>query len=237
DPDRVIHFQPTTRDTLKASFTSLSFLVLIPLIGSLYYSLDEFFHIKGVAKDFFEWTIGSWWVITMIASALLLASIAFGIIRTFLKYGKYEISSDTHYIYITKGMIDETTFSISKEKVQAIEIEQSIMKRLLGLTGVKLRSAGGLSLGEDTDEINTLYPFLPIDQAYEIIAEILPSYTISQEMMELPKRSFCVRIFSPSWFWIITTVALFYFKPTILNIEQAWLFISITLLLFILIGR
>src|SRR5699024_9122946 len=96
DPDRVIHFQPTTRDTLKASFTSLSFLVLIPLIGSLYYSLDEFFHIKGVAKDFFEWTIGSWWVITMIASALLLASIAFGIIRTFLKYGKYEISSDTH---------------------------------------------------------------------------------------------------------------------------------------------
>ena len=30
--------------------------------------------------------------------------------------GKYEISSDANYIYITKGMIDETAFSISKEK-------------------------------------------------------------------------------------------------------------------------
>src|SRR5699024_6461797 len=109
---------------------------------------------------------------------------------------------DTHYIYITKGMIDETAFSISKEKVQAIEIEQSIMKRFLGLAGVKLRSAGGLNLGEDTNEINTLYPFLPVDQAYEIIAEILPSYTISQEMIELPQKSFWVRIFSPSWFWL-----------------------------------
>lgn len=237
DPDRVIHFQPTKRETLKASFTSLSFLVLIPLIGSLYYSLDEIFQIEGVAKDFFEWTISSWWVIAIIVMAILLASIAFGIIRTFIKYGKYDISSDADYIYITKGVIDETAFSISKEKVQAIEIEQTMMKRLLGLAGVKLRSAGGLSLEEDTLEINTLYPFLPVDKAYEIIAEILPSYTISQEMIELPKKSLWVRILSPSWFWIIVTGSLFYFKPVILNIEQAWLFISITLLLCILILR
>lgn len=237
DPARTIHFQPTKRDTLKASFTSLSFLVLIPLIGSFYYSLDEIFQIEGVAKDFFEWTISSWWVITIIVIALLLASIVFGIIRTFIKYGKYEISSDADYIYITKGMIDETAFSISKEKVQAIEIEQTVIKRLLGLAGVKLRSAGGLNLGEDTLEINTLYPFLPVDKAYEMIAEILPSYTISQEMTQLPTKSFWVRILSPSWFWLIATGALFYFKPTILNMEQAWLIISIALLIFILIAR
>ena len=237
DFDRTIHFQPTKRDVLKASFTSLSFLVLIPLIGSLYYSFDEVFQIEGIAKDFFEWTISSWWVITIIVIALLIASIAFGIIRAFIKYGKFEISSDTNYIYITKGMVDETAFSISKEKVQAIEIEQTLMKRLLGLAGVKLRTAGGQGMDEDTLEINTLYPFLPVHKAYEMISEILPSYTISQEMIELPQKSFWLRILSPSWFWLIVTGGLFYFKPTILNIEQAWLFISIALLLFILILR
>jgi putative membrane protein len=237
DLDRTIHFQPTKGDVLKASFTSLSFLVLIPLIGSLYYSLDGIFQIEGVAKDFFEWTISSWWVIPVLAFTLLLASITFGIIRAFVKYGKYEISSDAHYIYIAKGMIDETAFSISKEKVQAIVIEQTVMKRLLGLAGVKLRSAGGLSLGDDTLEINTLYPFLPVDQAYKIIAEILPSYTISQEMNKLPRKSFWVRILSPSWLWLIATGALLYFKPTILNIEQTWFFISIALLICILILR
>lgn len=236
-PDRVIHFQPTKGDVLKASFTSLSFLVLIPIIGSIYYHLDDFFQIEGVAREVFGKIIASWWLITIIIIGILLVSIALGMIKTYIKYGRYEISSDPVYIYITKGMIEEMTFSISKEKVQAIEIEQSIMKRFLGLASVKLRSAGGLTLGEDTDEINTLYPFLPVHQAYDMIAEILPSYRISQEMKKLPKKSFLVRILSPSWFWLIVTGTLFYFKPTIFNLNEAWLYLSATLLLLILIGR
>ena len=110
--------------------------------------------------------------------------------EAFLKYGNYQISSDHDRIYITKGLIDETAFSIAKEKVQAIEIKQSFMKRLLGLAEVKLTSAGGLSSGEDTLEINSLYPFLPVKRAYEMVSEILPSYEISQKMSPLPIKSF-----------------------------------------------
>ncbi|TCS94148.1 PH domain-containing protein [Hazenella coriacea] len=236
-PNRTIHFQPTKKDILKASFTSLSFLVFIPLIGSFYYKINEFFHVEDTVEGFFEKIISSWWFVTIIVIVLVIASAIFGIAKTFFKYGKYEISSDSNHIYITRGVIDETALSISKEKVQAIEIDQSLIKRLLGLAEVKLTSAGGLSSGEDTYEINTLYPFLPVNKAYQMVSDILPSYVITQEMNRLPKKSFWVRILRPSWIWIIATGALFYFKPTILDVEQAWIILSALLLLCVLIAR
>lgn len=111
---------------------------------------------------------------------------------TFLKYGKYEISSDDERIYITKGVIEETSFFIEKHKVQAVEVEQSLLKRLLGLAEVKLTSAGRLDFEGEKLELNSLYPFLPVKRAYEIINEILPDYEVAQEMRQLPKKSLWV---------------------------------------------
>lgn len=235
--NRTIHFKPKKMDILKASFTSLSFLVLIPLVGSFYLKINEIFHVEEKAKGIFMSIMSSGWTVMIIIIVLVITSATFGIVRTFLKYGKYQISSDPDRIYITKGVIEETTFSISKEKVQAIEIKQSIIKRLLGLAEVKLTSAGSLSSGEDTLEINSLYPFLPVKRAYEMVSEILPSYEVTSKMIRLPKKSLWVRMFKPSWIWIIATAVLFYFKPSILKVEQAWWILSAVLFILIAVSR
>ncbi|MCM3112395.1 PH domain-containing protein [Lederbergia lenta] len=235
--NRMIHFHATKKDILKASFSSLSFLVLIPLISSFYYKIDEIFHVEDTAEGFFDKLISSWWIVTIIVIVLVIASATFGIVRTYLKYGKSEISSDSNHIYITRGVINETAFSISKDRVQAIEMEQSWMKRLLGLVKVKLTSAGSLSYGEDTLEVNTLYPFLPVNKANEIVSEILPSYMITQDMIRLPERSFWLRLLWPSWLWALATGALYYLEPIIWNVEQSWMILSAVFLICILISR
>lgn len=236
-PNRVIHFQATTKDILKASFTSLSFLLLIPLIGSLYFKINELFNVEQKAEGLYNQIIGNWWVMVIIITILFIVSLLFGIVKTFLKYGKYEISSDDAYIYITKGVLDETAFSIAKERVQAIEITQSFMKRILGLAEVKLLTVGGTNIGGNSIETNTLYPFLPIKHAYKMLGEILPSYEITNEMERLPKKSFIIRFFKPSWFWLIVTIALSYFKPTIFKLDLLWMLIPIILLVIILAAR
>ena len=232
---RAIHFTPTTKDILKASFTSLSFIALIPILLSLYFKISEVFKIEDQAEGFFASLMSTWWVIALIVTVLIVASVSFGILRSFLKYGKYEISSDDQRIYITKGVVDESAFVISKNRVQAIEINQTLMKRLLGLAEIKLISAG--SIGDESLKTNSLYPFLPVEKAYQMIGEILPSYEVTQTMDRLPKKAFWIRMVKPSWFWIIVTVALFYFKPAILNIDQAWWMVSIVLLVIIAISR
>lgn len=233
--NRSIHFEPTRKDIIKASFTSLSFLVLIPILGSLYSKIDDIFHVEKQAEGLFKSILSSWWMITIIIIVLAVASTAFGIVRTFLKYGKYQISSDQDRIYISKGVLDETAFSISKERVQAVIISQSLMKRWLGLAEVKLISAG--SAGNEELGVNSLYPYLPVRRAYEMVSEILPGYEVSQNMLRLPAKSLWMRMLRPSWIWILATAALFYFKPTVWKMEQAWWMLSIALLILVVMSR
>lgn len=234
---RTIHFKPTRKDTIKAAFTSFSFLLLVPIILSIYIKLDDIFDLDDKADGVFQTIMSSWWFIAGILVVLIVASIIFGLARAFIKYGKYEISSDDERIFITRGMIDELAFSITKDKVQAIEMTQPLMKRTLGLAEVKLISAGSFSTDDSETEASSLYPFLPVDKAYQMFHDILPSYEVSTQMDRLPKKSLWMRLLRPSWLWMIATGGLFYFKPAFFNIEQAWWMVSIVLLILIIVAR
>lgn len=236
-PRRTVHFTPSRMDTLRASFTSLSFLLLIPLLASVYSKIEQIFEVEQEAEGLFSVIRDSWWTAAILIVALVAASVVFGIVRTFMKYGKYEISSDSDRIYITKGMVDETVFSIAKQRIQAVEMTQSVLKRLLGLAEVKLISAGGLGEGEDKLEISSLYPFLPVERAYGMISEMLPAYTVTREMHRLPGKSLWIRMLRPSWVWIVSTAALFYFKPQPLGFEQTWWVLSCALLIAVVVSR
>lgn len=232
---RVIHFAPTRRDIVKASFTSLSFLFLIVIVASLFSKINALFDVEEAVEGWVVSLLTSGWVIAGIATVLIIISFVIGYIRTFVTYGKYEIASDETRIYIAKGVLDESAFSILKKRVQGIEISQSFMKRLLGLAEVKLISAG--SLGSDDDEVSTLYPFLPVKRAYSMIEEMLPNYEVSSEMKRLPRKSFVVRIVKPYWFWLIVTAALTYFRNDLFSKPNLWWIISISLLAVLMLAR
>ncbi|QDP39920.1 PH domain-containing protein [Radiobacillus deserti] len=232
---KTIHFTPTKKDTFKAAFSSLSFLVFVPLLISVYTNIDDIFDLDKQAEGLFYIIIHSWWITTIVVFIIIVSSLAYGIIRTYIKYGKYEISSDSDRIYIKKGILDETAFSISKEKVQAVEVSQSFMKRILGLAEVKLTSTSNSI--NDKLEVNTLYPFLPIHRAYGIISDILPSYNIVEEMERLPKQSLWIRLMRPSWFWIIVVIVLFFWKPAFLGLDGFWWMGSILLFVVIYLSR
>ncbi|WP_217438031.1 MULTISPECIES: PH domain-containing protein [unclassified Brevibacillus] len=235
-PERIIHFTPTKKEIIKASFTSLSFLGMITLLVWAYFKLTEYIDVEEQVVGIYSLITSSWTLITLTAVGLLVLSIVFGMVTTYIRYGKYEISSDHERIYIAKGVIEETAFSIAKERVQAIKIKQSLLKRMLGLAEVKLTVVGGDSDSEkDKQDVSSLYPFLPVKRAYEMISEILPAYEVTEEMTSLPIKSLWIRLVRSCWIWMIGTGALSYFKPNILGWEQAWWIISIALTLFVLV--
>jgi len=237
NPSYRLHFTPTKKDIFKASLTSFSFIAIIPIAWSFISNIEQTFFAKGQIEGIFTNILNSWswWMITIFLFLLTLVAIIFGIISTVLKYGRYEIASDFENIYITKGLLEETSFTITKANVQAVSVRQTFVKRILGLAEVKLICAGG-SIDEDT-EVNTLYPFLPVQRAYTMIHEILPTYQLTPTMERLPKKSLWLRLLRPSWFWIITTILLFYFKPDFLGIGMPWWMTSAILLVLVVISR
>ncbi|GEL05352.1 PH domain-containing protein [Rummeliibacillus stabekisii] len=235
ETERVIHFTPTHQDLVKASFTSLSFLFFLAIASSLLAKIGALFHLEDTAEGWVESILSSGWMIAGFLAIVIMLSISVGILITFVKYGKYEIASDDKRIYISKGVLDETAFSIAKDRVQAVEITQSFMKRLLGLAEVKLISIG--DLGDDDNEVSTLYPFLPMQRTYSIISELLPDYEVCQHMKKLPRKSLATRLLKPYWFWLIATILLVYFKPALLDFTYGWAIASAVLLAFIIARR
>lgn len=106
--------------------------------------MKDFFPDEEVTESLLLTWLDSWWIAGLMILVLLIISIALGIVRTFVKYGNFQITSDAKRIYISKGMMEQTSFSILKERVQAVKITQSPMKRLLGLAEVELTTAGSL---------------------------------------------------------------------------------------------
>lgn len=213
EPGRRLHFTPTRRDLIQASFTSLSFLVLIPVLFSLYSKAEDFIDLEEKAQGILAVLMSSWWLAGGVIVLLAVVSVAAGIAVTFYKFGKFELSSDEERIYIAKGMVETTAFSIGKDKVQAVEITQSPMKRLLGLAEIRLITAGGD--GKEEKEASSLYPFLPVQQAYRLISEMLPAYEILPEMRPLPLRSLGISMLKYSWFWAGAALVLFRLPPPV----------------------
>ncbi|WP_339148200.1 MULTISPECIES: PH domain-containing protein [unclassified Sutcliffiella] len=207
---RKIHFRSNKRDSLKASFTSLSFLAIFPLLSTIYFNLADFFDVEDTAEGAFDYLLLHWWMLIILFVLAMAISVGIGYLQTTIKYGNYEISDDEARIYIKKGVGSTSSFVIQKEKVQAVVVEQSMIKRLLGLASVKLISVGAMKTEEQ--ETSSLYPFMPKQEAYQLMETLLPQYPIQEKMDRFPIKVLWYKLLVPYYFTIITAIGLFIFK-------------------------
>ncbi|MFD2043760.1 PH domain-containing protein [Ornithinibacillus salinisoli] len=234
---RTVHFTPKRKDLWKASFTSLSFLAIIPIVAGIFDHMEPLLPEEEQIEGIFQSLLHSKWLLFGIIVLAVFIATAFGFARTFIRYGKYEISSDDTHIYINRGVLDESYFAIEKKKIQGLEIQQTFIKRMFGLAEVKLISSANPNKSEGSVNVNSLYPFLPIQKAYQLIEELLPIYQLHTELQRLPRKSLGVKMLRPSWIWMIATIGLFYFKPNFFQIDQAWWILSLVLLCIIVLHR
>lgn len=226
-----IHFKPTKKELIRASFTSLSFLLVPPLLISFLLKFDIFFDWSELRQ--YLPLLKVWWITAIGLIGIIVVSLLVGMWRVVQKYGNYELKSDDTYIYIQTGLLSESAFSIRKDRVQGIEITQPILHRLLGLAKVKLISTGSLDISEETETINSLYPYFSLKQAQTMIAEILPEYEVQHSMERLEQKVLIYRLLQPSIIWLGVTITLYFWRPELLGYEIKWWIVSIVLLILL----
>lgn len=207
-----IDFQPSRQELIRASFLSLSFLVVIPILITMYENVEGFIPIEDHALRIFNTIRQSWLLISMTIGLLAVILVGIGVLRTFLKYGKYEISSDHDYIYIRMGTLNEQYFSIRKGNVQAIHIIQTPIKKWLGLCEIKLVIAE--SVEEESFNISTLYPYMDKDRAHQIIRKLLPEFPVLNKVDCLPKESLTMKMIRIPWFLIFAAFVILLFQKS-----------------------
>ncbi|QFT91088.1 Bacterial membrane flanked domain protein [Bacillus sp. THAF10] len=208
---RRVHFRSTKKDIFKASFTSLSFLAIFPILLTIYTNVADYFSLEDTAESALDYLLIHWWMLIVLFFIALSISIKIGYVKTSIKYGNFEISDDKEKIYVKKGIGSTTNFVIPKHKVQAIVLEEPILKRMLGLVSIKLVSVGAMTAEEK--ETSSLYPFMPKEEAFKLIGTLLPSYTLEQQMDRFPLKVLWYKLLVPYYITIIAAVGLFIFKP------------------------
>lgn len=210
--NRTVVFRPTRQELIRASFLSLSFLVVIPVMISLYENIEDFVSLEEQAKNIFKTITDSWLLIGITIFSIAIILVGSGVLWTFLKYGKYEIASDQDHIYIHMGILSERSLMIRKDNVQAIQIIQTPIKKWLGLCEVKLVSAE--SVEDDVTEISSLYPYMQKERAFRLIGELLSEFPIQDHMYRLPKKALTMKMFRLPWLFIIACLFVIFFQRT-----------------------
>ena len=210
EPKPAILFKATRKQTIKAAFTSLSFFIVIPVFLFIFDKGTELFHLEDVFEEWFELIMASYIFISIAVFILMILGITFGLITTYLKYGRFIISSDEKQIYIQRGVLSEQSFTIHKKNVQGLQIKQNIIKRLLKLREIKLVHIG--QGGDEDDSIDSLYPFLGEKDAQGLIKQLLPRFFIEPQLSKLPKAAFYLHLFSIPYLFIAALIAMFIWK-------------------------
>lgn len=212
---RIEYFQSTRKDTLRAAFTSLSFLAIFPILLTLYFQIDDFFSLEDDAESAFLYFLDHLWLLAPILIVAILISSAIGYVLTTIRFGNYRIAADQERIYISRGVGQVHTFSIQRNKVQAIQIEQPLMKRLWGIVEIKLISAEAVSIGDEL-ATNSLYPFMKTREAYKLLNELLPQYTVQENLTRLPRNTIWLKLIRPYYMTILAAIGIGFFKPSLL---------------------
>ncbi|MCI0768323.1 PH domain-containing protein [Bacillus sp. TL12] len=210
DISRDKHYKMAPKEILVKSLMSLKLLLLIPLIQEIYSNINDFISIDGYINEITSFFQKSWFLMTLGILILLLMSLAYGIIKTYIQYGNFEVTSDQHRIFVRTGVFNETEFSIPKEKIQAININTNLLKRWFGLVQVKIISITDME-DKEMRTAKVLFPLIDKNRALSLIPEILPTFKIDTRMISIPKYTIFIKMVRSSYIWIISTILTYYF--------------------------
>src|SRR5699024_1341853 len=95
----------------------------------------------------------------------------FGIAGTMIKYGNFTIINRGDELFITRGLLEKKQITIPLNRIQAVGIQESMIRQPLGYGTIFAEVAGGaLEKGEDFSTV--LFPMIKRSEIEPFLQEI-----------------------------------------------------------------
>jgi putative membrane protein len=131
---------------------------------------------------------------------MVLFSWLISIIMTTIKYGKFTVVNKGNELLITRGILEKRELTIPLKRIQAVRIQENIVRQLFGLASVFVEVAGGTQ--EKKEEFSTLlFPIIRKKDLQQNLKIFTPEYVIEEDtFLSLPLRArkrFIIRAVAP----------------------------------------
>ncbi len=214
----------TAKRLFIAGSTSGSIGVLAALFAFVFSELEQF-----IPDHFFEasyaWLIGlGITIIIGLAVVVLFLLWVLGIAGTMIKYGNFTIAKQGEELFITRGLLEKKQLTIPLQRIQAVGIEESMIRQPFGFATVYAEIAGG-SLENGNEYSAVLFPILKKDEVASFLETFLPAYVPEERrLVPIPgkaRKFYVLRSMLPV---LLVAASIMYFFPQ-LNWVSAVLFI------------
>lgn len=117
---------------------------------------------------------GSWLIVLSFVLILVLVLLAVNLLRIFLQYYHFRLTRIGQDLTIQRGLLQTSTLHVAINRIQAINIRQSIFRQVFGLTTLDLDLIAD-STSNDDDKKITLIPVLSNQTVYRVLHTLLAS--------------------------------------------------------------
>ncbi len=154
-----------------------------------------------------DWTLVAGFA-ALVAILTVLAAMAVGVFRD----GNFRIERIDDDLHVKRGLISTRESVVPLRRVQLVEVQRNWLRRLLGYTTVRMRSAGGSTGGEGRVSV----PLLRLEDVDRLLNEILPHVPGVPELRSHPPNALRRALFR----WLrpaVTTIALVWLLPEVIG--------------------
>ncbi|WP_240452174.1 PH domain-containing protein [Virgibacillus sp. YIM 98842] len=225
DPSFTISF----KRLFLAGSTSSSIGIILAFFVVAFSEIEQFIP-DEVYSNAIDWVVSlSLILIAAFIVFILIMIWLLGIAGTMIKYGNFTITNRKSELFITRGLLEKKQITIPLNRIQAVGIQESMIRQPLGYAAVFAEVAGGSQeKGEDFSTI--LFPMIKKTEIAPFLQEILPGYAKLPEVWEpLPKKALKYYLFRSMLPFILLGAAVIWFFPSFI-----WLAIILFAISFLL---
>lgn len=119
---------------------------------------------------------------------LLLASFVLSVIVTTVAYWEFRLVRDDDELRVSRGLLEQRLDTIPLRRVQALRVEQNLLRRPLSLAAVKVDVAGKAG-GDDARSAGLLLPLGTQAQAQALVAALLAAPALADVILRPMPRA------------------------------------------------
>ncbi|MEX2586399.1 MAG: PH domain-containing protein [Actinomycetota bacterium] len=109
----------------------------------------------------------------ILVAALILTSLVLSVIATVLVHWDFTLILEDDRLVITRGLLERRRAQIPLRRIQAVEIHENLLRKVLGLASLTVVVAGYNQEGQHNDRTNVLLPIGRRKTTWSIAAQVL----------------------------------------------------------------
>jgi putative membrane protein len=198
-------YRMTPAQLILLSLTSGGVGVVISAVLAFFSQLDDLIPYGRIFRGVEQWAVSNLIIIVLLVFGGFVAAWVIALIGTMLKYANFNVIKTEHDLVISQGLLEKRQITIPLTRIQAIRINENIVRQWLGYGAVMVESAGGSASNQEGSKV-LLLPLVKIDTIKDILGPYLTDYQLSSSFNPVPKRAMLRYVFR-SWIMIVPVVA------------------------------